>query len=268
MVLGLPFGWAMLVGAAFAAWLAVVALVIGRIRPCGAAAVSEPAIGGLAFAALLVLIALRMPVGLAMLACGAGGYVLLAGWLPFLAYLKTTPYYLFSNYTLSVIPLFILMGAFAERAGLSQALFAAASALVGHRRGGMAMAAIGACTAFGAICGSSVATTATMGRAALPELRRYSYARTAGDRHARRRRHARHPDPAFGDPGRLRDRDRAEHRQAVHGGPRPRPARLRSSICGAIAWCRAPRSRRRPRRPALAGAGTAGERCRGLAGAR
>jgi tripartite ATP-independent transporter DctM subunit len=137
---------------------------------------SEPAIGALSFVALLVLIALRMPVGLAMLACGAGGYVHLNGWHPFLAYLKTTPFFLFSNYTLSVIPLFIMMGAVAERAGLSQSLFRAASALVGHRRGGMAMAAIGACTAFGAICGSSVATTATMGRAAYPELRRHGYA--------------------------------------------------------------------------------------------
>ncbi len=90
--------------------------------------------------------------------------------------MKSTPYFLFSNYTLSVIPLFILMGAFAERSGLSQDLFRAASALVGHRRGGMAMAVIGACTAFGAICGSSVATTATFGRAALPELSRYRYA--------------------------------------------------------------------------------------------
>ena len=136
---------------------------------------SEHALAGLSFVAVLALIALRMPVGLAMLACGAAGYVQIAGWVPFLAYLKSTPYFLFSNYTLSVIPLFIMMGAFAERGGLSQALFAAANAYIGHRRGGMAMAAIGACTAFGAICGSSVATTATMGRAAYPELRRFGY---------------------------------------------------------------------------------------------
>ena len=137
---------------------------------------SDAALGGLSFVILLALMALRMPVGLAMLACGSIGYVLLNGLMPFLAYIKSTPYHLFSNYTLSVIPLFILMGAFAERSGLSQALFAAANALVGHWRGGIAMAAIGACTGFGAICGSSVATTATMGRAALPELRRYNYA--------------------------------------------------------------------------------------------
>jgi C4-dicarboxylate transporter DctM subunit len=128
------------------------------------------------FAAMLGLIALRMPVGLAMLATGSAGYIAIAGLPVFLNYMKSTPYFLFSNYTLSVIPLFILMGAFAERSGLSQDLFRAASALVGHRRGGMAMAVIGACTAFGAICGSSVATTATFGRAALPELERFRYA--------------------------------------------------------------------------------------------
>lgn len=120
--------------------------------------------------------ALRAPVGLAMLLAGAGGYVAIAGWAPFLAYVKTTPYFLFSSYTLSVIPLFVLMGALAERAGMSQALFKAANGLVGHVRGGIAVATIGACTVFGAICGSSVATTAAMGRAALPELKRYRYA--------------------------------------------------------------------------------------------
>ena len=127
------------------------------------------------FAAMLVLMALRMPVGLAMIVVGGAGYAYLAGLLPLLNLIKTTPYYLFSNYTLSVIPLFILMGAFAERSGMSGALFAAANATVGHRRGGIAMATIGACTLFGAICGSSVATTATMARAALPAFRRYGY---------------------------------------------------------------------------------------------
>jgi tripartite ATP-independent transporter DctM subunit len=137
---------------------------------------SEPALGAWSFAILLLLIAVRLPIGLAMFTVGSAGYVLLSGWSSYLAYIKTTPFFLFSNYTLSVIPLFILMGAFAERSGLSQALFAAANAFMGHLRGGMAMAAIGACTAFGSICGSSVATTATMGRAAFPELRRYGYA--------------------------------------------------------------------------------------------
>jgi tripartite ATP-independent transporter DctM subunit len=127
------------------------------------------------FAVMLVLIALRAPVGLAMLLVGIGGYVHILDWNALSNYLKSTPYHLFSNYTLSVIPLFILMGALAERGGLARDLFAAANALIGRKPGGMAMGVIGACACFGAVCGSSVATTATFGRAALPELRRYNY---------------------------------------------------------------------------------------------
>src|SRR6476660_1379766 len=132
-------------------------------------------IAALGFGAMLLLIALRMPVGLSMLVVGSIGYVHLSGWLPLLAYMKTNPYYQFANYTLSVIPLFILMGAFAEQSGMARDLFTAARSLVGHIRGGLALAVLGACTVFGAISGSSVATTATFGRAALPELRRYHY---------------------------------------------------------------------------------------------
>jgi tripartite ATP-independent transporter DctM subunit len=128
------------------------------------------------FAVLLGLIALRAPIALAMLLVGAGGYVHILDWHALSNYLKTTPYHLFANYTLSVIPLFILMGALAERGGLARDLFSAANALLGRRPGGLAMSVIGASAAFGAVCGSSVATTATFGRAALPELRRYGYA--------------------------------------------------------------------------------------------
>ena len=127
------------------------------------------------FGAMLLLIAVRMPIGLSMLVVGALGFVHLSSWGAFFAYMKTNTYHQFANYTLSVIPLFILMGALAERSGLSQALFRAAEAFAGRLRGGLAMAVIWACTAFGAICGSSVATTATFGRAALPELQRYKY---------------------------------------------------------------------------------------------
>lgn len=136
---------------------------------------SGMAVAGLGFAAMLLLIAIRMPVGLAMLVTGSVGYIYFTSLPAFLSYMNATPYYLFSNYTLSVIPLFILMGALAERSGLSTKLFTAAASLIGHWRGGMAMAVIGACTGFGAICGSSVATTATFSRAALPELKRYRY---------------------------------------------------------------------------------------------
>ncbi|WP_186417062.1 TRAP transporter large permease [Bosea sp. CS1GBMeth4] len=127
------------------------------------------------FAAMLALMALRLPIGLAMLVVGSAGYIQLNGLEPFLNYIRTTPYQIFANYTLSVIPLFVLMGAFAERSGLAGDLFKAASAFVGHRRGGLGMAMIGACTGFGAICGSSVATTATFARAPLPQLRSYRY---------------------------------------------------------------------------------------------
>ncbi len=129
----------------------------------------------LGFVIMLLLMAMRMPIGLSLLFVGGAGYAWLGGWPTFLNYIKTTPYHDFSNYTLSVIPLFILMGALAEKSGLSTSLFRAASSLVGHRPGGLAMGLIGACTAFGAICGSSVATTATFARAALPEFERYRY---------------------------------------------------------------------------------------------
>jgi C4-dicarboxylate transporter, DctM subunit len=135
----------------------------------------EFAIATAGFAALLALIALRAPVGLAMLLVGAGGYLWIIDAATLLNYLKTTPYHLLANYTLSVIPLFILMGSLAERGGLARDLFDAANALFGRKPGGMAMGVIGACACFGAVCGSSVATTATFGRAALPELKRFGY---------------------------------------------------------------------------------------------
>lgn len=134
-----------------------------------------PSAAVLGFAIMLLLMAMRMPIGLSLLFVGGAGYAWLGGWPTFLNYIKTTPYHDFSNYTLSVIPLFILMGALAEKSGLSTSLFRAASSLAGHRPGGLAMGLIGACTAFGAICGSSVATTATFARAALPEFERFRY---------------------------------------------------------------------------------------------
>ena len=127
------------------------------------------------FPVFLALLALRVPVALAMLLVGGAGYMLLSGWVPLVASLKTGPYFQFSSYSLTVIPFFLLMGQFAAKAGMSRALFDAAKAWLGHRRGGLAMAAIGSCAGFGAICGSSLATAATMGQAALPELRRHGY---------------------------------------------------------------------------------------------
>lgn len=124
---------------------------------------------------LLFLIALRLPIAIAMITVGIVGYVAVAGWLPLLNYFNSAAYWRFSTYDLSVVPLFLLMGQFATRAGMSKALFDAANVFLGHRRGGVAMAAIGGCAGFGAICGSSLATAATMGQVALPELRRFNY---------------------------------------------------------------------------------------------
>ena len=136
---------------------------------------SETALAIAGFGVMLALIAARLHVGLAMLVTGAAGYAWISSWPAFLAYMKTNSYHQFANYTLSVIPLFILMGALAEHSGLSTKLFRAAACLVGRLRGGLAYAVIVSCAGFGAICGSSVATTATFGRAALPELERYKY---------------------------------------------------------------------------------------------
>ena len=134
-------------------------------------------IGFTIFAVLLALMAFRVPIGIAMFVAGSGGYVYLMGGnvTPWLNILKSIPYARLSNYDLTVIPLFLLMGQFATHGGLSASLFRCVSAFIGHRRGGVAMAAIGACAGFGAICGSSLATAATMGQVALPELRRYRY---------------------------------------------------------------------------------------------
>ena len=137
---------------------------------------SDLAIALWSFPVLLALIFLRVPIGLAMFGVGVVGSWLVTGrWTPILAQLKTLTYDTFSSYSLSIVPLFLLMGQFATRGGMSQALFRAASAWIGHRRGGVAMAAVGACAGFGAICGSSLATAATMGQVALPELKKHGY---------------------------------------------------------------------------------------------
>ena len=138
---------------------------------------SDIIIGLLSFPALLIMIFLRVPIGLAMFLAGLVGIILVTGdtTIPF-ARLKSETYTTFSNYSLSIVPMFLLMGHFATLGGMSQALFKAAEGWLGHRKGGVAMAAVGACAGFGAICGSSLATAATMSRVALPELRNYGYA--------------------------------------------------------------------------------------------
>jgi len=110
-----------------------------------------------------------------MILVGAVGMSILNGPAIFLAQLKNLAYSQFSIYDLSVVPMFVLMGNVATRAGLSRDLFRAANAWLGWMRGGVAMAAIAACAGFGSVCGSSLATASTMGQVALPELRRYQY---------------------------------------------------------------------------------------------
>jgi C4-dicarboxylate transporter DctM subunit len=111
-----------------------------------------------------------------MLITGIGGsYFINGSFLMIFAQLKNLTWGTFSSYSLSIIPLFLLMGQFATLGGMSQALFKAAETWIGHKKGGVAMAAVGACAGFGAICGSSLATAATMGQVALPELKRYGY---------------------------------------------------------------------------------------------
>jgi C4-dicarboxylate transporter, DctM subunit len=129
----------------------------------------------LIFGVMLVLMALRTPIAVAMFAAGAMGYVLQAGWLPLASFLNTQAFARFASYDLSVIPLFILMGNFATQGGISRALFQFAAAVMSRFKGGLAMAAVMACAAFGAICGSSVATAATFTQVALPEMRKHGY---------------------------------------------------------------------------------------------
>src|SRR5919112_5456957 len=121
-------------------------------------------------AAMLLLAFLRLPIALAMGLVGVVGYAYMRdwSWTSALAAVQTKIYETGRNYTLSVIPLFILMGNFVTRAGMSQELFRAAYAFVGHLKGGLAMATVLACAGFGAICGSSIATAATMAKVAYP----------------------------------------------------------------------------------------------------
>ncbi|MEL6571225.1 MAG: TRAP transporter large permease [Pseudomonadota bacterium] len=128
------------------------------------------------FPVLLLLVFIRMPIALAMIGVGIGGTYLVIGTpMMTLNQMKTLTYGTFSNYSFSIIPLFLLMGQFATLSGMSAALFRAAETFLGHRKGGVAMSAVGACAGFGAICGSSLATAATMGQVALPEMKRYGY---------------------------------------------------------------------------------------------
>jgi tripartite ATP-independent transporter DctM subunit len=128
----------------------------------------------LGFAGMFALMTLRVPIAFSMGLVGLIGIGLVRSWPAALA-ASTTEILDVAKYTLSVVPLFVLMGNFVTRAGMSRELYAAAYSFIGHRRGGLAMSTVAACAGFGAICGSSIATTATMARVAMPEMRRFNY---------------------------------------------------------------------------------------------
>ncbi|MFY7870859.1 MAG: TRAP transporter large permease subunit, partial [Limnohabitans sp.] len=129
----------------------------------------------LGFLAIFVLALMRVPLAIAMGLVGITGLGLTQGWLPAFAGAMQVVQETGFAYTLSVIPLFVLMGNFVARAGLAHELFHAAYTLVGHRRGGLAHATVAACAGFGAICGSSIATAATMSKVAYPSMQRLGY---------------------------------------------------------------------------------------------
>jgi len=127
------------------------------------------------FLALFVLLFLEVPIAWGLLLVGFTGFAVLVGVDPALSMLGTLASRTLMSYDLSIIPLFLLMGNFVARSGISRELYSAANAFIGHRRGGLAMATVVACGGFSAVCGSSLATAATMGKIAMPAMRRYGY---------------------------------------------------------------------------------------------
>ena len=136
---------------------------------------SPPVIGIFGLAAMFLMIFLRVPIGIALGLAGAGGYWALSGLEPTLNLLGSIPFETVYNYDLSIIALFVLMGNFAMVSGMSRDLYDMARSLVGHWPGGLASATIVGCAGFAAVSGSSLASAVTMGRVALPQMKRYNY---------------------------------------------------------------------------------------------
>jgi C4-dicarboxylate transporter, DctM subunit len=132
-------------------------------------------VAGFVLVLMFALMALRTPIAISMFLAGSVGYVMQTGWGPFANFMNSMAFARFASYDLSVIPLFILMGQFATQGGISKSLFEFTAAITGRLKGGLAMAAVMASAAFGAICGSSVATAATITGVALPEMKRHGY---------------------------------------------------------------------------------------------
>jgi C4-dicarboxylate transporter DctM subunit len=136
---------------------------------------SDITVGVIGIAVLLLLFLLRVPVAFSMAIVGVSGFVYLTDPQAGLSVLGQDIFEQFSSYSLSCIPMFILMGCFAFASGISNRLYNKTYAWLGHVRGGLIMATVMACAFFGAICGSSAATAATMGKIAIPEMKRYNY---------------------------------------------------------------------------------------------
>lgn len=136
---------------------------------------SSDAVAIIGFVVLFVLMLLRVPIGMAMGLVGVSGFAYLTSGGPALKIVGHTTMRTVTDFNFAVVPLFLLMGAFATTSGMSRELFRAANAFLGHLRGGLGIATIAACGGFAAICGSSVATAATFSRVAYPEMRRYKY---------------------------------------------------------------------------------------------
>jgi tripartite ATP-independent transporter DctM subunit len=131
---------------------------------------------GLAFGAVLLLMALGMPIAIAMLLVGFAGIWMLMGEGAAFGMMGQVPFNTTISYELSVVPMFILMGAIISRTGMAADLYRLCHSVMGHRRGGLAMATIVACGGFSAVCGSSIATAATMAKVSIPEMRQFRYA--------------------------------------------------------------------------------------------
>src|SRR5918911_1832687 len=136
---------------------------------------STDAVAVIGFISLFALMLLRVPVGMAMGLVGVCGFGYLVGFTPALKLVGQTSMRTVTDYTFGVIPMFLLMGTFVSNSGMSRELFRAANGFVGHLRGGLGIATVGACGGFAAICGSSVATAATFSAVAYPEMRRFGY---------------------------------------------------------------------------------------------
>ena len=136
---------------------------------------SDELVAGFVILFMLVIMFLRVPIGIAMMLAGVVGYSIIDDFSTLMLYMKGSSFGQMASHSLSIIPLFLLMGNLAARSGISRFLFSGVNAFIGHYRGGLALAAVGGCGLFGSICGSSIATAATMGQVAIPEMKRHGY---------------------------------------------------------------------------------------------